>query len=198
MSKKIKDNGIQFFGELDRKGKQADGAIASEYPAWYFITNLENLKEEIANDERRLGRLKAQKIFDPEQHARMEEDLQGRKEKYERAVNSRPKLGATQKDEVWRAYQNLGGEIREALFTRSQMNIGSVDPHEEVRRMTEARIPVTSLSPELAKNLGVKVQNGKISRSQAERAWKILGRSLGEETNIEALRKDRITVRGRG
>jgi len=41
--------------------------------------------------------------------------------------------------------------------------------------------------------MGITAQGGKISRNQASRAYKIIGKVLGENTNVEKLRRDRKT-----
>ncbi len=50
---KILDD-VQFFGSVDRKNKSKDGAITSEYPAFYFNTQYEELKESKEKQERQI------------------------------------------------------------------------------------------------------------------------------------------------
>jgi hypothetical protein len=47
-----------------------------------------------------------------------------------------------------------------------------------------------SIEPALAKALGVKAVNGKISGDEANKCYQILGRAIGESTSVEALRRD--------
>ena len=46
---------------------------------------------------------------------------------------------------------------------------------------------------EAAEAMGVKVADGKVSRDGATKMWKVAGKLLGEATNGEALRRDKIT-----
>ncbi len=177
--------GITFFGEVDINKK---GQIASEYPAWYFDNHIEEMKETIATRERALER----NAVPPPEIPLFKEKLKAEKERLEKIVSSKPKLTAKQKDELAKEYKHLKKEIRDSMFTRSEMKLGIASPHEEARRMVEASIPI---NPVLAEKMGVPVRGGKISRKGAEKIAKIISRQLGENTNIEAWRRDKATVR---
>lgn len=191
---------IVFFSEIDRKEGKANGPVTSQYPVWYHEAAIEELEEEIAKTERNIQRYKREKIFDDEGIFRQMEDLKAKKRKIEKIQQSKPELRPGDKDKIHKAYENLGEEIREGLFTRSQMHLGTADAHEEAARMVTPKIDISkALTPEMAKSLDIRPDsNGKITRKDAERAWKILGKSIGEPTNVETLRRDRATLRGRG
>ena len=46
---------VQFFGAVDRVGKDPKGKIASEYPAFYFPQHLREKEEETARLKRELA-----------------------------------------------------------------------------------------------------------------------------------------------
>ena len=188
-------NGPIFFGEIDRNEK---GQIKSEYPAYYFETQTEELQSEIREAERRLARLGEFDIFELGQRQLMQKDINQKKKKYNAIVKSKPKLKGVDKDKIYKTYKALGQEIKDALFTKSSMSLGTASPHEEAKRMTEHEMSVQSISPEMAASLNLKIEDGKVSRTALERTWKICGKILNEATNVEVLRRDRATFRGRG
>jgi len=71
------------------------------------------------------------------------------------------------------------------------MQKGLVNPHEEARRMVNNIISVDEAHGGLFKNMNILPQDGKITRNQAAKAFKIIGKLLGEPTNIEYLRRDK-------
>lgn len=174
---------IEFFGAVDRKEGKPDGPITSEYPAWMHTYQIEELEESISRKDRAL----AQGLIPSEHVAGSREELKREKDKLALIKKSKPKLTATQKDKLYTDYKELGKGIEGYLFTRSDMMKGTADAHEEADRMIKPSIPV---SPEIAEMCNLKPEKGKISRNDASKAWKILGRALGEPTNVETLRKD--------
>lgn len=179
---------IEFFGAIDKKGKMEGGKISSEFPGYYMDVQKAELEEEISMHEnsiknhltpdRDIPRKKAE-------IARLKETLAG--------INrSQPILKGKDKDTAAKIYEELSAEIGDSLFTRSDMQRGLASPHEEARRMSE---PIISISPECASVLQkfniTPGKNKKISRNQASKVWKIMGKNLGEQTNVEFLRKDR-------
>jgi len=174
---------IEFFGSVDRKEGKADGAITSEYPAWMHTYQIEELEESISRKERALD----EGSIPGEHVSNSREELKREKGKLTLIKKSKPKLNATQKDKLYNDYKELGKGIEGYLFTRSDMMKGTADAHEEAERMIKPSIPV---SPEIAEMCNLKPEKGKISRNDASKAWKIIGRALGEPTNVETLRKD--------
>ena len=179
---------MEFFGEID---KNARGMIQSEYPAWYFDSQIVMLKEEIGSSERALemGRIPPENV----PYARAE--LQMMKEKLYRIKDSRPKLSDGERDRLNRRYKELSAKIGESLFDRSSMMFGIASPNQEAKRMTESCISLDEPLQELAIACNVKVDDGKVSRNGAAKVFKIIGKLLGESTNLEVLRKDKATVR---
>jgi len=181
---------IQFFGSVDRKGKTDTGKITSAYPAWYFTAHLEEMKEGIDRKYRSIqrGEIPASEL-----------DLAGitlekETKRYEQIMLSRPKLEDKDVDDLAKVYKELEKEIGASLFTRSDMKKGLVDVHEEARRMSEPIINVDR-NVELLREMGINIPKNKsmVSRNQASKAYKILGKLLGENTNVERLRKDYAT-----
>lgn len=73
---------------------------------------------------------------------------------------------------------------------RREMKKGLADSHEEARRMTTPNIKLSPELIEVAEACNVKHTDGKISRTEAEKIWKITSRYLDEPSNTEYLRKD--------
>jgi len=177
-------NEIVFFGEIDRDEK---GVVKSEYPAYYFENNIEDLHEEIGTKER----ASARKDINWEDVESTKKELEMLKIKTTLIEKSKPKLKGGDKDKVYNEYKHLGDEIRDSMFTRTEMMKGLASPHEEAKRMTERGIKA---DPELAAACNVKVVGGKVSRNDASKMFKIMGKVLGDvPTNTEFLRRDRNT-----
>jgi len=188
---------IAFFGGPDRKEGKPDGKICSEYPAWYHQPLVDDLYEEIAKSERSMKYMDEHDILDYTTRARLTKQIKAKKKRIEEIEASRPKLRGKDKDDLYKVYQDLGDQVKEGLFTKSEMKLGSAPVHEEVKRIVDPKIRLR-MEPELAKSLNLNItSDGMISRSQAEKGWKIIGALLGEPTNVESLRADRLTVRSR-
>jgi len=172
---------ITFFGEVD---KNRHGNISSDYPAWMYETGIDNMKEELDRWERE-EKMGFAAPVDPQRRAR----IKAMRERYEAIVSSKPKLNGKDIDEFHKYREKLAERISDNLFTYSEMMTGKgISAHEEAKRMSE---PIISLGPKYAKMCNVRTSDGKASRDNAIRVWKILGAAIGEPTNSELLRKDR-------
>lgn len=174
---------MKIFGEVD---KDRDGNVKSDYPAWYFETHQEDLEESVKDKERKL---EADLIPESEKGI-MKSRLKQEKERLDKIRASKPELKETEKDDVGKASKELGSQIASAFFTRSDMMKGTADAHEEARRISSPVIEVKSdKQAELIKACGIKIKDGRITRGEAEKVWKISRRLLGESANTEILRK---------
>lgn len=174
----------KLFGKADRDAK---GDVSSSYPAWYFEVQTEELQEEIDRMKRKMdvGGVPSDHL----PYAKRE--LEEMENQLARVKDSEPKMRPKDKDDAAQVYGELGEAISETLFTHSEMRSGKVSPHKEVKRMSKPCIPVTSEAMAAAcKECGVEIKGGKITRNEATRVHKILGKYLGESTNIEDLRKE--------
>lgn len=170
---------LEFFGKVDR---DRDGNIGSTLPAWYFDSQVDTMKETIQRREAALerGDIPADYVY------QTREDLKRDKERLDNIESSRPVLDEKRSDALGKAYKELSSDIKESMFTRDDMQRGFADAHEEARRMTK---PCINIDPELARKCGVNAKGGMISRNDATKIFKIVGKALGEETNVERLRK---------
>lgn len=186
---------VEFFGPVDRKEGKADGVITSEYPAWMHKYQIEEMEESISRKERELDR----NAIPFEHVAAAKDELKREKAKMALIKKSKPKLNAADKDDLYKAYKSLGKEIGDAQFTYSEMMLGTASAHDEADRMIEKRIPLdrAGISPEVAEQLNIRHEGGKISRDDCSKAFKIYGHLLGEPTNVETLRRDKVTKGGR-
>jgi len=171
---------VTFFGSVDRN---RDGKIASAMPAWYFDQFIEELEESIARKERSIkrGEIPASEI----QYAR--EELKRETARLQEIMDSKPKLSGQLKDKVAKAYKLLGEHIADTLPSRSDELLGFASPHEELKKMKSPCIPINH---EIAKMCGLKTVRGRITRDQAVTAYKMMGKALDDNTNVERLRKD--------
>lgn len=176
-----KSNKVQFFGEIDLSDK--DGSIRSDMPAWYFDVHVDELKEGIAKKIRQLEA----GVIDADQVPRVKNEIESEKARLTVIKAGKPTLEGGNKDRVFRMYESLKKQITDSMPTRKENLDGLVSPHEELRRQKSKHIKVDT---ELAKACGVKSVHGKISGDEANKCYKILGKALGEPTNVERLRRD--------
>jgi len=177
----------EFFGEIDRDVRNR---IASEYPAWYFETHLSNMKEEMESLKRRIARGEVPHDGIPQAEA----EVRNMNERITHIESSRPEIKEEEKNELMSLHNELSGKIADSMFTRSEMKMGLASPHEEASRMVDKRISISPKLKGLAASCNISMAGAKISRNDATRIWKILGKLLGIGTNVEGLRKDRATV----
>lgn len=187
----------ELFGAVDRN--RVSKAIQSEYPAWYFETHIAEMKEGIERKKRELER----GIVPQSEVPYMKASLEKEEIRLQEINDSKPKVTEKEKDNFAKARRHLAKEIRDSMFTRTDMLKGLASPHEEAIRMVDPIIKISKEVADLAESCGVdlnkscngKKRNGNISRNEASRIFKIIGKFLGEPTNVETLRKDRTTVR---
>jgi chromosome segregation ATPase len=169
---------ITFFGEVDRNPRT--GAISSEYPSWFWPRQLESLKDELRRTDQALDTGVGSKMELKAKHR----ELKQRIESIEAANKG---LSDTQKDKVRLHLSELEPEIARLMPTASKMRSGAADPHKEVEY---DETPCIKVDAGLARDLGVRTEKGKVTRAGAQKMWKIMRRRLGEESNVESLRKE--------
>lgn len=178
---------IKFFGAIDRS---KDGRISSQVPAWTMKTHVDDLEESIGSRLRSMERGE----IPLDAMVQMKEEVKRDKEKLDRIKESKPKLSDVETDEVYKVYKSFSKDIKDAMFSRSDMKKGLASPHEEARRMVEPTIKINEKTAKLCEDNGIKVTETKgglkVSRNGATKMWKTIGRYLGENSNAEYLRRD--------
>ena len=172
---------IEFFGSVDRD--PVTRQVRSTYPAWYSEGAVGELEATIEETQRRLdgGRVPRESVEVTKNRLEMD------RAKLEAIKASKPTLPDAEKDKVAKAYKELGEKIGESMFTHSDMMRGLASPHEELKRENSAHIRVPK---EIADACNIKLGRGGVaSRKDAAKAWKIMGKVLGEPTNTEYLRR---------
>lgn len=173
---------IEFFGKVDRK---EGGKIKSQYPAWFFDKQMEELKESIDSKKKYLKSKVVPLDALPNYEAELERDEQLLKD----IVDSKPKLTDNEKDNLKSFRERISKGIADSMFTNTDMDKGFASPNEEADRMVNPIIDVREKDIEVLKDLGIEHTNGKISRNKAAKAYQIISKLLGEDTNVERLRK---------
>lgn len=176
---------VKFFGKVDRK---EGGKIKSQYPAWFFDKQIDDLKESIESQERLIKSGAAREVSQ-DMEARLERD----KQRYKDILESRPELSEGDKDELNKRYKEFGSKIQESMFTHTDMEKGFASPNEEAHRMSDPIIEIKDKGVEILKECNVIPIDGKVSRNQLTKAWQIIGKALGESTNAETLRRSGVT-----
>jgi len=183
---------IIFFGKPDKYLDKETGEwkVSSSYPAWYFDRHIGMLKEDYDRCERALPWADQAEI--PNLKATMEKI----KRRIKEIEESRPILGDRLRALCGKVYVKSKAAIQDSLFSRSEMLKGLADAHEELRRQKDPIFSGFNDRGEegaLFKLLNIQHVAGKYSRDQLVKAYKILGKLLGEDINIERLRKDENT-----
>ena len=178
---------LTFFSESDMTtGKDGKKKVASEYPAWYNRHLVDELSEDINVTE---IALREGRVQDSQLHT-TKEKLSRLKSKLEDIESSVPKFDAKGIDRLAKVRKELGKDIASMMYSRSDMQKGLADSHDEARRMTAQSISLSPEAHEIAKACNVTPKDGRVSRTEAEKIWKIAGRFLGEGSNTESLRRD--------
>ena len=181
----VEDFGFEVFGTLD---KRQDGLIGSEYPCWYLTHHIEEEERLIHNEEIQLKRGGVHESQRFEVERRVGEE----RAKLEAIKEAKPKLSDIQLDKVGEVHRELGGDIASAMPGRETLKSGiNFDPHAELIVLSDQVVPVTKIVQRFIILCNGRVKDGMVSRTDAEKAWKIAGRLLeyGKGTNSELLRK---------
>lgn len=164
-----------FYGEVDK---------GSQMPGWYFDEHQRHLEETIAQKETAL-----EKDYVPAgEKGEFKEGLARDKERLHKIQESKPKFTEKEKDELAAMIKATGGVISESMFSRSDMEKGTANAHDEVKRQLD---PCVKIDPKLAAMAGITLdKKGYCSRNDATKAWKLGTKILEENPNVEVLRKD--------
>jgi len=177
---------MRVFGDFERR---KDGKPTGDYPAWYYTNKqqMTDLKERVRTGERALEG----GFVPPAAKDRFRAELERAKDKISKIESSVPKLDSLAKDKIFKLTKELGDEITDSMYTRSDMMKGLADGHSEAERMTTKMMPTKNENEvEFAQECGVEIVDGKITRTDKERMWKIGRNALGESSNTEILRRD--------
>lgn len=171
---------IQFFGNVD---KTPAGKISSEMPAWFYDVHIEKLEEGIASKKRavEMGNVPPEQIF------RMKNEIKNETERIAEIKRTKPTLNGGQRTAVSNEYHKLQNQIADSMPTMREDQRGFVNPRDELARL---KSPHIDISPKMAQACGVTPVKGKITGDQAAKCYKIMGKVLGENTNVERLRKE--------
>lgn len=176
-----------FFGKVDR---DRDGKIASEYPAWMHQTNIRNMEEEYESISRAIER----GDIDPGDIPYQRQEADKLKQRVEEIYEGRPDLPAGDKDAVARSRKELQELIRDRLFTTTEMKKGTASAIKEAELMSKPCVKLSGKLAELAEANGIPMNDkGEVSRTQAERLFKMTSAYLEEDGNVESFRRERNT-----
>jgi len=176
---------VEFFGSVDRKDGKPDGRITSQFPAFYFDPQISDLEENIFRNERAI----ASGAIAPDAIPTLKGEIARDRQRLLEIQKCSVKLTGKDKDEAANLYKELGGKIQDSMFTYTEMMKGLANAHDELKRMKTPIIPVGKHAA-VFKKMGINPVKGNVSRDEATRVFKILGKTLGENTNVEHLRKD--------
>ena len=171
---------IEFFGDVDRNIK---GEVNAEMPAWFHDIHLADFEEKIARNQRQIKRGEVALESVPI----VQQDIARLKERVKEIRASKPMLKGGQKDMIAKQYFALQTAIADSMPTHRDNKKGYVNPRDELKRWKEYHVPVDK---DLAKACNVKFEKGKTTGNGADKMYKMMGRLLGENENIEKIRKE--------
>lgn len=176
---------MNLFGKID---KNRNGVVSSEYPAWYYDVHVAELHETVSRNKRKLERGEVQPELVPVVRAEIERD----DKKLDEIKNYKPTLSVAERDKLNKLYkEELCPLISGSLFTHTQMHKGLAPAHEEAKRMVQPVLEIKSEHlVEMLVAVGGKIVGKKASRNDVAKVFKLVGKLLGEATNIEVLRQD--------
>lgn len=175
---------VSLYGDVDRNQK---GEVSSEWPAWYNRNHIEDIEENVREMKIRLERGLVPNDSVPD-HKQAILDLEN---KLLKIKDSFPNLGEEERDRLAKVRKWLGVNITMWQFSKDDMMTGEADPHEEARRRSEPIIKIENQEiADVLKSCNIDNFHGKgmITRDQAEKAWKLASKQLGEPSNTELLR----------
>lgn len=172
----------------------------SMYPAFFYKQQIQELKEEIESQKRRIDRGE----IPYEQVWKAKNELEKLQTRLSKIKETKPKLSMGEKTRLQKVFATLGDAIGDAMPTYTQVMKGLVHAHEEARRMKQPCISTKGAEAEIAElaaicGVTLEKRTKKISRDDASRLWKIACALLGEAEypNVEVLRKhDKMEMAG--
>jgi len=182
---------LDFYGNMD---KDVRGKIQSQYPAWYFDQFIEELEHKInqMDNQLKMGLIHSNEM------ATHRMELEELKVKRDNILQSKPNPSQGESDRLKKLYKEFSTIISDTMFTLSEMKMGTADAHQEAKFMMDPVIPVEPKHKDLFKAANAKIIGGKASRNSYAKVFKVIGKLIGEPTNIEVLRKDKPTGRRPG
>ena len=176
----VKDPEIIWFTEVDYNDK---GKVAADFPAYYFDTS--ELKEEI----RKLSEQLDEGIYQGPRKREAETRLNARKDRLDKIEKGRPKLEGQTKDKVVKAMNELGGLIRDSMFSYDSHWKMTADPHEVAHRMVNPCIDVKNEQvASFVRQRGYRIVDGKINQNDASVIFKTMCKLVGEPSDTDRLR----------
>ena len=184
--------GFRLYPEVDIRA--SDGSVINDLPSWYseYLT---------AEEELEVGKMRSDldnNQIHPAQINRVRQEVREREAKIEAVKNGKPDLTDKQTDGVKKIYDELGTDIKRALFTYSDMQRGTAPAHEEASRMLDKVVKISHRPAALwvkatCGDAKVEERDGSFwsSRTSMVKGWKLAGKLLGKPTNEETLRKQR-------
>lgn len=191
--------GSSFFGYQDRhwnrKARQEE--IISSFPAWYFRNHIREIERKIDQCSHILNG--DPNIYSTEAKTIARYEKEKYKSQLEAIMEGKPKfsqLGVKSRDYLAKFYQWAGKVIGDEMPTRSEMMGGSsgkyvFDVHEHLKREEEKRLAIIDYA-DIARACNRQIVKDKISLKDLQVMWKIVGRLLDEQTNVEVLRRDEV------
>jgi hypothetical protein len=176
----VEASNYQMFSEVDINHH---GNVGSYLPAWAYTQLIMDLENDINDAELQVNKsnISADKANE------LKRVIKLKKERLDEILNSRPSVDV---DKVNDISKTIGEKIADSMFSRTDMMRGTADAHTEAYRMVQPCIKLSDEEANFAVGCNVVPNRDRmISRNQAAKLWKIAQRYLGNNSNIEILRR---------
>ncbi len=179
---------IIFFSECDMSTANPD-KIGSTYPAWFFTEQQRRLEEDIMQEEQMMKSFNLPEASKPVKAAKIRV-MKDRLEKIKEAVSEiKPN-----RDKLSVMANEIGEKLTEIMYRRNDETKGLVSPHKVAEQLITPCVEVSGDIAKVAVDNGFQVKKsgtkGLMNLNEATRFWQITRAALGEEHNVESLRRD--------
>jgi hypothetical protein len=179
---------IRFFSEVDVNTKDP-GKIGSSYPSWYLKNQLRILNENIEQEERELQSDSLPAANIPIKKAKIKK----MKARLDQILEAKEALKPS-RDRLKGIIDELSPKLSEIMYRRSDETKGLVNPEEIHEHWTTPCVEISGDLAKVAVTNGMRVKKsgsgGLINEIDAGKLWKFSRAALGEDTNLEKLRRD--------
>lgn len=182
---------MKIFGEVD---KTKEGKTKSEYPAWYYNQQKDDLEESVRHKKSMLD----QDLVPASERNITRERLKQESTRLDQIEASSPRFTEKEIDDVNKMVKTSGGvnsgtlsiKIADLMYRRSELERGTTDAHEEARRNINPCVKLDEKEIDFAKACEIPISpEGKVTLKGASKMWKIGRRIVGDISNTEVLRK---------
>lgn len=183
---------FEFYAECDLH--PVTKRPLAERPSWYNPKNIRDMENKITEMEVALQTGQVPRGYEPEYR----DTLSQLKENLKKISDLTSIDDSTNDpDEIYKACQEAGKILKDAMPSRYEMDKGLADPQMEYDMMTRPQINIGDCPGviELFKGCHMEIpNNGLVTREQVAKVFQIGMKKIGENPDLEYLRKENMSA----